>query len=128
MCRGRCSIAGYGGNNPTETKAIICTHGSNVTGNLVDIAAIGAMTQKVWNFVVDASGTAGVFPIDVQAMVHIDIPSFTRAQSLLLPPGNRRALCQNRSAASAVKKSGGGVQTYSKKASAADADALKQGR
>ena len=69
-----------------ETKAIICTHGSNVTGNLVDIAAIGELTQKHGIlFVVDASQTAGVFPIDVQAM-HIDILCFTGHKSSMSEP------------------------------------------
>ena len=52
-----------------ETKAIICTHGSNLTGNLNDIERIGkiAKAHKLL-FIVDASQTAGVFPIDVQKM------------------------------------------------------------
>ncbi len=45
-----------------ETKAIICTHGSNLYGNLNDIERIGkiAKAHKLL-FIVDASQTAGGF-------------------------------------------------------------------
>ena len=60
-----------------NTKAIVCTHGSNLTGNKVDVERIGEIAKKHdLLFVVDASQTAGVFPIDVQKM-HIDILCFT---------------------------------------------------
>lgn len=50
-----------------NTKAVVCTHGSNLTGNLVDIERIGKITRKNGLLlVVDASQTAGVFPIDVE--------------------------------------------------------------
>ena len=95
-----------------ETKAIICTHGSNVTGNLVDIAAIGELTQKHGIlFVVDASQTAGVFPIDVQAM-HIDILCFTGHKSLLGPQGTGGLYVRTGLQLRPLKSGG---QTYSKR-------------
>ena len=52
-----------------ETKLIICTNGSNLTGNYIDLKPIGEMAHKHGVlFAVDASQTAGVFPIDVQDM------------------------------------------------------------
>ena len=70
-----------------NTKAIVCTHGSNLTGNKVDVERIGEIAQKHGLlFVVDASQTAGVFPIDVQKM-HIDILCFTGHKGLLGPQG-----------------------------------------
>ena len=60
-----------------NTRAIVCTHGSNVTGNLVDIKKVGEIAKKHnLLFVVDASQTAGVFPIDVKEM-NIDVLCFT---------------------------------------------------
>ena len=54
-------------------KMIICTNGSNLTGNYVDVSVIGKMAHAHGlMFVVDASQTAGVFPINVQEM-NIDI-------------------------------------------------------
>ena len=70
-----------------NTKAIVCTHGSNLTGNKVDVERIGEIAKKHdLLFVVDASQTAGVFPIDVQKM-HIDILCFTGHKGLLAPQG-----------------------------------------
>ena len=113
--QGRCSIADMEAAIRPETKAIICTHGSNVTGNLVNIAAIGAMTQKYGIlFVVDASQTAGVFPIDVQAM-HIDILCFTGHKSLLGPQGTGGLYVRTGLQLRPLKSGGSGVQTYSKK-------------
>ncbi|MDR3729612.1 MAG: aminotransferase class V-fold PLP-dependent enzyme, partial [Oscillospiraceae bacterium] len=70
-----------------ETKAIICTHASNLTGNLVDIARVGAIARAHGLlFIVDASQTAGVFPIDMEAM-GIDILCFTGHKGLMGPQG-----------------------------------------
>ena len=60
-----------------NTKGIVCTHGSNLTGNLVDIKRIGTFSrEKGILFVVDASQTAGVFPIHMEEM-GIDVLCFT---------------------------------------------------
>ena len=49
-----------------NTKMIVCTNGSNLTGNYVNVEPIGKLArEKGILFVVDASQTAGVFPIDV---------------------------------------------------------------
>lgn len=70
-----------------NTKAIVCTHGSNVTGNVLDLQRIGNLAKKYGIlFVVDGSQTAGVLPIDVQKM-KIDVLCFTGHKSLLGPQG-----------------------------------------
>ena len=70
-----------------NTKMIICTNGSNLTGNYVDVSVIGKMAHAHGlMFVVDASQTAGVFPINVQKM-NIDILCFTGHKGLLAPQG-----------------------------------------
>lgn len=98
-----------------ETKAIICTHASNVTGNLVDIATIGQIAKKHdVIFVVDASQTAGVFPIDVQAM-HIDILCFTGHKSLLGPQGTGGIYVRTGLQLRPLKSGGSGVQTFNKR-------------
>lgn len=66
-----------------NTKAIVCTNGSNLTGNKVDVERVGEIAKKHdILFIVDASQTAGVFDIDVQKM-HIDILCFTGHKGLL---------------------------------------------
>ena len=70
-----------------ETKAVVCTHASNLTGNLLDIAKIGAMAHAHGALlVVDASQTAGAVPIDMQRM-NIDVLCFTGHKSLMGPQG-----------------------------------------
>lgn len=97
-----------------DTKAIVCTNGSNLTGNYVDVEAVGAVAAK-HNvlFIVDASQTAGVFPIDVQKM-HIDILCFTGHKSLLGPQGTGGMYVREGLGVRPLLSGGSGVQTYSK--------------
>lgn len=70
-----------------DTKAVVCTHASNLTGNVLDIARIGEMAHAHGALlVVDASQTAGVLPIDMQKM-HIDVLCFTGHKGLMGPQG-----------------------------------------
>ena len=91
-----------------ETKAIICTHGSNLTGNLNDIERIGkiAKAHKLL-FIVDASQTAGVFPIDVQKM-GIDVLCFTGHKSLYGPQGTGGIYVRNGIKIRPLKRGGSG--------------------
>ena len=71
----------------TNTKAIICTHASNLTGNIVDVERIGNIAKKYSIlFILDASQSAGVLPIDVRKD-NIDILCFTGHKGLLGPQG-----------------------------------------
>lgn len=70
-----------------DTKAVVCTHGSNLTGDLVDIERVGAFCHAHGLlFILDASQTAGVFPIDMEKQ-HIDVVCFTGHKSLMGPQG-----------------------------------------
>lgn len=95
-----------------ETKAIICTHGSNLTGNLNDIERIGkiAKAHKLL-FIVDASQTAGVFPIDVQKM-GIDVLCFTGHKSLYGPQGTGGIYVRGGIRIRPLKRGGSGIDTY----------------
>lgn len=98
-----------------NTKAIVCTHGSNLTGNLVDIARIGQIARKQEIlFVVDASQTAGVFPIDVRKM-QIDVLCFTGHKSLLGPQGTGGLYVREGVRVNPLLSGGSGVQSYRKK-------------
>lgn len=97
-----------------ETKLIICTHGSNLTGNCVDIKRVGEIAgEQDILFVVDASQTAGVFPIDVQDM-QIDVLCFTGHKGLLGPQGTGGMYVREGLFIRPLKSGGSGVQTYSK--------------
>ena len=95
-----------------HTKAIVCTHGSNLTGNLVDIKKVGEIAKKHGIlFIVDASQTAGVFPIDVQEM-NIDILCFTGHKGLLGPQGTGGMYVREGLLVKPLLSGGSGVQTY----------------
>lgn len=69
------------------TGAVVMTNASNVTGNIYDIGAIGRFCRKKGIiFIVDASQTAGVYPIDVEDMC-IDVLCFTGHKGLFGPQG-----------------------------------------
>ena len=113
--KGRLCYADFEAAIRENTKAIVCTHGSNLTGNLVDIRQVGAIARKhCVLFVVDASQTAGVFPIDVQDM-NIDILCFTGHKGLLGPQGTGGMIVGDGVTVRPLKSGGSGVQTYSKK-------------
>lgn len=97
-----------------NTKSIVCTHGSNLTGNLVDIEKIGKICKEHnLLFIVDVSQTAGVFPIDVEKM-NIDILCFTGHKSLLGPQGTGGIFVKEGIDVTPLKSGGTGILTYSK--------------
>lgn len=111
----------------SNTKAIICTHGSNLTGNMIDIETVGKIAKKHGLlFVVDASQTAGVYPIDVQKM-NIDLLCFTGHKSLLGPQGTGGLYVREGVQVRPLKTGGSGVQTYSKTHPAEMPTALEAG-
>ena len=70
-----------------DTKAIVLTHASNVTGTVMPVAEIGAIAKTHGLiFCVDAAQTAGAVPLDVEAM-NIDLLAFTGHKSLFGPQG-----------------------------------------
>ena len=70
-----------------DTKLVITTHASNVTGTIFPIKEIGELTKKYdLIYMVDAAQTAGVYDIDVKDM-NIDILVFPGHKSLLGPQG-----------------------------------------
>lgn len=71
----------------TKTRLIAITHASNVLGTVQPIADIGRIAREhELVFLVDAAQTAGVIPIDIQAM-QIDLLAFPGHKSLLGPTG-----------------------------------------
>lgn len=97
-----------------NTKMIVCTHGSNLTGNLTDIKRVGEIAHRHGAlFVVDASQTAGVFPIRAEEM-KIDVLCFTGHKGLLGPQGTGGMYVREGLVIRPLKTGGSGVQTYSR--------------
>ena len=94
------------------TKMMVITNGSNLTGNYIDLKPIGEIARKHGVLlVVDASQTAGVFPIDVQEM-NIDVLCFTGHKGLLGPQGTGGMYVRKGIAVRPLKSGGSGVQTF----------------
>ena len=71
-----------------NTKMVVMTHASNVTGTILPIASVGKIIKEKGDvlFCVDAAQTAGALPIDVEQM-NIDLLAFTGHKSLYGPQG-----------------------------------------
>ena len=70
-----------------NTRAVVMLHASNVCGTLMPIETVGAFCHAHGlRFILDTAQTAGVFPIDMEAM-HIDALAFTGHKGLLGPQG-----------------------------------------
>jgi cysteine desulfurase family protein len=70
-----------------NTKLVVTTHASNVTGTLMPIDAIGKITRKHGVlFCIDAAQTAGSYPIDLKK-TDIDFLAFTGHKALYGPQG-----------------------------------------
>jgi cysteine desulfurase family protein len=70
-----------------NTRLVVLTHGSNLTGTILPIEEIGRLTRtRGIRLLVDVAQTAGLFPIDVESM-GIDMLAFTGHKSLYGPQG-----------------------------------------
>ena len=95
-----------------NTRAIVCTHASNLTGNVLDIDRIGKIAAaRGLLFIVDASQTAGATPIHM-AKSGISLLCFTGHKSMMGPQGTG-GLCINGDIdVEPLKVGGTGVQSY----------------
>lgn len=97
-----------------NTKAVVCTHASNLTGNANNLELIGDFCKKYGLlFVVDASQTAGVLPIDMQKM-NIDVVCFTGHKGLYGPQGTGGICVREGIVIRPLKSGGSGIHTYLK--------------
>ncbi len=70
-----------------RTRLVVVNHGSNVLGTVQPLAEIGRICrERGVLFAIDAAQTAGLVPIDMEAML-IDAVAFTGHKSLLGPTG-----------------------------------------
>ncbi|RXJ02835.1 aminotransferase class V-fold PLP-dependent enzyme [Anaerobacillus alkaliphilus] len=70
-----------------ETKLVVTSHGSNLTGAIFPIEMIGSVCkERGISFLVDASQTAGILPIHMEQM-NIDMLAFPGHKGLLGPQG-----------------------------------------
>lgn len=95
-----------------DTRAVVCTHASNLTGNVLDIARIGEMARRRGALlIVDASQTAGALPIDMEAM-GVDVLCFTGHKGLMGPQGTGGLCVRPGVEIEPWKVGGSGVHSY----------------
>lgn len=112
-CRGHLDDTGFERLIRPETKGIVCTHASNLTGDVVDLQRVGEFAHSHGLlFVVDASQSAGVLPIDMERQ-HIDVLCFTGHKSLMGPQGTGGLCLRDGVEIRPWKVGGTGVQSYS---------------
>ncbi len=95
-----------------ETRAIVCTHASNLTGEILDLYQIGAIAKEhKLLLIVDASQTAGCVQIDMEAM-DIDILCFTGHKGLYGPQGTGGLCIREGVDIRPFKVGGSGIHSY----------------
>ena len=94
-----------------DTKLLVITHASNVTGIIQPIEAYGAMVRKRGLILmVDAAQTAGQYPIDVQSG-NIDLLACSGHKGLFGPPGTGLLYIGDRVELDSLREGGTGSQS-----------------
>ena len=94
------------------TKAVICTHASNLTGNVLDLKRISQIAhQNGALFIVDASQTAGILPVHM-GETGIDVLCFTGHKSLMGPQGTGGLCIRPGVEIRPWKRGGSGVHSF----------------
>ena len=92
-----------------DTRALICTHASNITNKLLPIREIGELlARREIYFIVDASQSAGSHPIDMEKC-RIDALCMPSHKGLLGPQGAGLAIFSERVSPKAVISGGSGA-------------------
>lgn len=97
-----------------DTKMVVMTHASNVTGEIFDIQSVGKLCkEKGILFVVDTAQSAGVIPISIKKD-HIDVLCFTGHKGLMGPQGIGGICIRKGVEIRPLKTGGTGILSFSK--------------
>ena len=95
-----------------NTKALIITHASNLTGNITDLERAAAFTKKhSLLLIVDAAQTAGTVPMDMERM-GIDVLCFTGHKGLYGPQGTGGVCVRPGLSIRPLKVGGSGIHSF----------------
>lgn len=98
----------------SNTKALVCTHASNLTGNVNDLKALGSVCRKhKLLFVVDAAQSAGLLPINMEEM-QIDVLCFSGHKGLMGPQGMGGICVREGIKMKPFRVGGTGIRTFDK--------------
>jgi cysteine desulfurase family protein len=93
-----------------STRFLICTHGSNVTGNITDAKKLYDMCKtKGITMILDISQTFGAIPVDIGMA---DIFCFSGHKGLFGPQGTGVVITNGKFDFSIVKTGGAGVNSF----------------
>jgi cysteine desulfurase family protein len=97
-----------------NTKMVVLNHSSNVIGTIQPVAEIGKICKDAGvYFVLDASQSAGIIPIDMKSM-GIDVLVFTGHKSLMGPTGIGGSCIMNNVNIRTTRFGGTGVRSAQK--------------
>ena len=95
-----------------NTKALIITHASNLTGNITELERAAAFTKKhSLLLIVDAAQTAGAVPMDMERM-GIDVLCFTGHKGLYGPQGTGGVCVRPGLSIRPLKVGGSGIHSF----------------
>ena len=95
-----------------NTKALIITHASNLTGNITDLERAAAFSKKhSLLLIVDAAQTAGAVPMDMERM-GIDVLCFTGHKELYGPQGTGGVCVRPGLSIRPLKVGGSGIHSF----------------
>lgn len=95
-----------------NTKALIITHASNLTGNITDLEQAAAFAKKhSLLLIVDAAQTAGAVPMDMERM-GIDVLCFTGHKGLYGPQGTGGICVRPGLSIRPLKVGGSGIHSF----------------
>lgn len=110
-----------------NTRAIVISHASNVTGNVADVAFVTDFTKKHdLLLVLDAAQTAGIRPLDVKTL-GADVLCFTGHKGLLGPQGTGGAYVRPGLRVAPLVVGGSGVHSFAEEHPAQMPTALEAG-
>ena len=95
-----------------NTKALVITHASNLTGNITDLKRAGSFAKKhSLLLIVDAAQTAGAVPMDMERM-GIDVLCFTGHKGLYGPQGTGGVCVRPGLSIRPLKVGGSGIHSF----------------
>lgn len=110
--KGRICISDFETALLPDTRAVVCTHASNVTGNALDLEQIGAFCRAHGLlFIVDAAQSAGTLEIDM-AWQGISVLCFTGHKGLFGPQGTGGLCVAPEVSVRPLKVGGSGIHSF----------------
>ncbi len=110
-----------------NTRALVCPHASNLTGNVLDIRRLSAIAHRHGAlFILDAAQTAGERPIHMEGD-GIDVLCFTGHKALMGPQGTGGLLLSPTVSLRPLISGGTGILSFEKEQPAAYPEHLEAG-